>query len=117
MQRLIVSLACLSAFGFAGGAMADPPQGKATILHCGCVLDAADQVGMAYVQVSVSSKAKGHLKHIEGTLDSCVMADGITLVDFERTGADCQLSGSALSTLAQCVAQTAGAICGQPVQP
>jgi len=55
--------------------MADPPHGKATILHCGCVLDAADQVGMAYVQVSVSSKAKGHLMHIGGSLYSDAMGD------------------------------------------
>jgi hypothetical protein len=101
MKNLFLPLACLTVFALAGGVMAAPP-GKATIRHCGCVLDSADQVGMAYVQISVSSKAKGHLQHVVESLDSCVMADGVTLVDFSRTGPDCQVDGTPLVGLGSC---------------
>jgi hypothetical protein len=114
MRKLVLSLACLTALGFAGGAMAQPPHGKATILHCGCVLDADNVVGMAYVQVSVSSKARGHLNHAADSLDSCVTADG-DLVDFMRTGSDCQLDGAPLGDLQGCVEQVANASCGVEV--
>jgi hypothetical protein len=117
MKKVIVSLACFSALGFAGAAMAEPPHGKATILHCGCVLDADDNVGMAYVEINVSSRAIGHTKHAIGATDSCVMADGVTLVDFVREGEDCQVSGSELAGLQPCGGQTAGSSCGTQVLP
>lgn len=114
MKKLVLSLACLSAFGLAGGAAAEPPHGKASLLHCGCVIDANNNVGMAYVPVNVSSKAKGHVNHAAGTVDSCVDATG-TLVDFTRTGSDCQVSGATLEGVAQCADQAANASCGEQV--
>jgi hypothetical protein len=96
--------------------LAEPPHGKAAILHCGCVLDADDNVGMAYVEISVSSKAKGHTKHAIGATESCVTADG-GLADFVREGEDCQLGGSELVGLQQCGGQTAGGSCGSQVLP
>ena len=119
MKKLIVSLTCLSALGFAGTAMAQPPHGKATIRHCGCVLDANNVVGMAYVDVNVSSRAVGHRQHTEGTVDSCVGEDGVTLFDFTRTGSDCQLSGPSVSGVDQCgdTPPDPGSSCGTEVLP
>lgn len=118
MKALIVSVACLSGLGFASGALAAPPQGKATILHCGCVLLGTGPA-MQYVQISVASNAKGHLNHVAGSIDSCF--NGVdTFVDFVRTGSDCQISAPANSPLdALSVCDTtvvaAGGTCGTPV--
>jgi hypothetical protein len=60
---------------------------KVTILHCGCT-DAGDV--MEYVEIQVSSKSRGHLRHVGGSYASC--SDGSdTYVDFIRTGSDCQV--------------------------
>ena len=116
MKRLVLSLACLSALGFAGSATAEPPHGKSTIRHCGCVLDVDDNVGMAYVEISVSSKAKGHGKHAAGTIDSCVDANG-GLVDIRRTGSDCYVSGAPLGELVACTdTQAINSSCGEVVE-
>jgi hypothetical protein len=118
MKKLIVSLSCLSALGFAGIAMAAPPV-KAAICHCGCVLDANDVVGMAYVDINVSSRAVGHRQHDQGTVDSCVNSDGTGTEDFMRTGSDCQLSGPPVAGVDQCgdTPPEAGSSCGTLVQP
>ena len=100
MKKLIVSVACLSVFGFSGAGMAAPPHGKATILHCGCVV-ADGAATMEYVQISVSSRARGHTHHAIGTLDSCF--DGVdAFVELERTGADCNLEGTPIAGLGNC---------------
>ena len=39
---------------------------KVTLLHCGCA-DTGD--GMYYVEIQVSSKSRGHLKHLAGGID------------------------------------------------
>jgi hypothetical protein len=112
MKRLIVFLACSSAFAFTGGAIAQSP-GKANILHCGCVTNAEGTLAMAYISANVSSKARGHLQHVAGSLDSCF--NGVdTFVDFQRTGGDCLVSGS-LPGLPACTTEAVGTICGQAV--
>jgi hypothetical protein len=118
MKKLTASLVCLLAFGFASTAIAArpgsvPPE-KANILHCGCAVDEAGNLGMAYIDVNVSSKARGHTKH--GVIDSCF--DGVKdLIEFERTANDCQKDGAPLGGLADCGQQMAGDICGERVEP
>jgi hypothetical protein len=112
MKKLIVFVASLAAFAFAGGALAQSP-GKANILHCGCVTDTEGALAMAYVDVNVSNKARGHRQHVAGSLDTCF--NGVdTYIDFQRTGADCLVSGS-LPGLPACTTEAAGTICGQQV--
>ena len=80
---------------------------KVSILHCGCP-DAGEK--MFYVEIRVSSRSKGHLKHDgEDSLVSC--SDGTdNYFDFLR-GADCQLEGEGY--LDPCGDdQVAGAVCG-----
>ena len=94
----------LTAVFFAGAVMAayahpqeckEPPgqmkekgkPSKVTILHCGCS-DTGD--AMEYVQIQVSSKSRGHLRHTAGSFASC--SDGSdTYIDFVRNGSDCQV--------------------------
>jgi len=105
MKTLFISfsLVCLSALAIAGNAMAQPPHGKARILHCGCVAWSDGTIGMAYVPIEVSSKAKGHAYHKAGTTDSCY--DGVSAyVDVTRSAPDCQVSGTQLPGLEQCPA-------------
>ena len=112
MKRLIVFLTCLSAFAFTGGAIAQPP-GKANILHCGCATTAEGILTLGYISINVSSKARGHLQHVAGSLDTCF--NGVdTSVDFQRTGGDCLVSGSLLG-LPLCSIEVVGTICGQAV--
>ena len=64
---------------------------KVTILHCGCA-DEGDR--MYYVEINVSSKSKGHLKHVAGSIESC--SDGLgTYKDVIRLGSDCQVDDGA----------------------
>jgi len=121
MKKLTASLVCLLAFGFASTAIAarpgDVPPAKANILHCGCAVDEAGNLGMAYIDVNVSSRARGHTKH--GVIDSCF--DGVdALIEFERTANDCQNSGASLIGLALCAEEVpvpmAGDICGELVE-
>ena len=79
-----------SALGW-GSAVA-APAGKAAVMHCGCNL-AGD--GMAYSEISISSKSKGHDAHSVGTVDSCFNGTD-TYTDVVRAGNDCQLSGPPL---------------------
>jgi hypothetical protein len=120
MKTFIISLACLSVLGVVGSSVAAPPHphGKANILHCGCAVDEVGNLAMAYIDVDVSSKAKGHSKHGNGTIDSCF--DGFnTMVDFLRTADDCQIDGTPLvGNLDSCEGESetksAGDICGEP---
>jgi len=120
MKKLTAGLVCLLAFGFTSTAIAarpgDVPPGKANILHCGCAVDEAGKLGMAYIDVNVSSKARGHNKH--GVIDSCLDGDG-NMFDFERTADDCQIGDTKTGNLnlAPCVEemptmQMAGESCG-----
>lgn len=71
---------------------------KVTLLHCGCS-DTGD--AMYYVEIQVSSKSRGHLKHVAGGIESC--SDGSdTFTDFVRSGSDCQLAGPELDGLGMC---------------
>jgi len=112
MKKLTAGLVCLLCFGFANAAMAAPKE-KANILHCGCAVDDAGNLGMAYINVNVSSKAIGHTRHGFGTIDSCFDGDG-NMFDFQRTADDCQIDGKQLGNLVPC-AQPApiGQSCGQ----
>ena len=117
MKTLIVSVAFLSGLGLVSGALGAPPQGKATILHCGCVL-LSTGADMQYVEITVASNAKGHLNHIAGSIDSCSNGDN-TFTDFVRTGSDCKFSpappNSPLDALSLCGSVLPGAECGTPV--
>ena len=85
---------------------------KVTILHCGCS-DAGD--AMEYVQIQVSSKSRGHLRHEAGSFASC--SDGSdTYIDFIRTGSDCQVDDGTdqLDGLEFCNdSQVPMAVCGE----
>jgi hypothetical protein len=122
MKTFIISLACLSVLGVVGSSVAAPPHphGKANILHCGCAVDEVGNLAMAYIDVNVSSKARGHTKHGNGTIDSCFDGDD-TMIDFKRTADDCQIVGTStqLGNLGSCVVsetetKRAGDICGEP---
>lgn len=80
---------------------------KVSILHCGCP-DAGDY--MYYVEIRVSSRSKGHLKHDSTSVASC--SDGSdNFFDFVRAGSDCQLEGD--DYLPECQeGQVVGAECG-----
>jgi hypothetical protein len=116
MKKLTAGLVCLIAFGFASTAIAAPPHGKANILHCGCAVDDAGNLGMAYINANVSNKARGHNKHGIGTIDSCF--DGVdTFIDFKRTANDCQIGEQTLGNLALCAKPAPiGASCGELAQ-
>jgi hypothetical protein len=110
----VKQLICLSAFlilGAPGVAVAAPPP-KSAILHCGCN-ETAD--GMVYVEISISSKSRGHDEHVAGSIDSCF--DGVdTFNDVVRTGSDCLLDGPQLrDPIAACDTQSAGQDCGELV--
>jgi hypothetical protein len=84
---------------------------KVTILHCGCP-DAGDM--MYYVEIQVSSKSKGHAKHVTGSIDSC--SDGSdNYRDFVRTASDCQVvadESELMDGWAACGDRLAGDECG-----
>ena len=106
----LISLAFVSAFASMNHALAKPPHGKANILHCGCVAWSDGTIGMAFVPIEVSSKAKGHLNHVAGTTDSCY--DGVsTYVDVTRSASDCQVDGTPLPGLEPCTDQVEFAAC------
>ena len=85
---------------------------KVTILHCGCP-DEGDV--MYYVEIRVSSKSKGHAKHVMGGIDSC--SDGSdNYRDFVRTASDCQVlddESELVEGWAACGDRVAGDECGQ----
>jgi hypothetical protein len=86
---------------FAGTALAEKKP-KSTILHCGCTWDGA-VAGMAYEEINISAKSRGHDGHLAATMDSCYTGDELvedvltpTFSDFVRNGDDCQLDGPPL---------------------
>lgn len=88
---------------------------KVTILHCGCSDDGGP---MLYVDITVSSKSKGHLHHEAGSMASC--SDGAdSYIDFVRNGSDCQVDDGSdpIDGLEFCSGegQAALAECGIPV--
>lgn len=104
---------------WAGPPGGDGPPGqtgkwKATLLHCGC---AEDGTQLEFVEITVSNRSKGHLKHVAGSFDSC-SSDGENYLDFVRTGSDCQVDdGQPLigDDIAFCDDQVAGQACGEEV--
>ena len=107
---ILISIAFVSTLASMNYALAKPPHGKANILHCGCVAWSDGTIGMAFVPIEVSSKAKGHLNHVAGTTDSCY--DGVsTYVDVTRSAPDCQVSGTPLPGLEPCNGQEAFTAC------
>ena len=101
MKRFIFCIVSLLVFAMINSAIAAPPE-KANILHCGCVVDPDGNLGMAFLDINVSSKAKGHAKHGIGDIDTCF--DGLeTFADFQRTANDCWNGGAMLPGLVACV--------------
>jgi hypothetical protein len=88
---------------------------KTSILHCG--VEYGDD-SMTYVEISVSKKAKGHYRHVAGSIDSVDTGsldenDEPIFVDYVRTGSDCVVGEEAWGDLEPCgELQTAGAVCG-----
>lgn len=127
MKRAIGLLAATSVAWAATAAFAGPPEcvppglvgkdgppgkEKVTLLHCGC---AEDGTRLEYVEINVSSRSKGHKKHVAGSFDSC-SDDGENYRDFVRTGSDCQLDGPDMGDeIAYCDGQVAGDECGSEV--
>ena len=107
MRYVFFALSAL-VLGTAGVAVAGPPL-KSTILHCGC-----NETGdaMEYVEITISSKSRGHDQHVAGSIDSCF--DGVDIDnDVVRTGSDCQLSGPPLGDpIDACDTQDVGQVCG-----
>jgi hypothetical protein len=114
MKNVTICLAALFTIGLVNPTLAARPLGKTNILHCGCAVDEADNLGMAYIDVNVSSRARGHAKHGNGTTDSCF--DGVdAMVEFLRTASDCQKDSGdpSIAGVSLCeLGETAGASCG-----
>jgi hypothetical protein len=91
MKNVTICLAALFTIGLVNPTLAARP-GKANILHCGCAVKDGD-LGMAYIDVNVSSKARGHAKHGIGTTDSCLDGNG-GMVEFSRIASDCGKASS-----------------------
>ena len=110
MKKLVLTLA-ISAMASTAFAAAD----KTSILHCG--VGYGDD-SMTYVEISVSKKAKGHYRHIAGSIDSVDTGlldenDEPIFVDYVRTGSDCVVGEEAWGDLESCGGlQIAGADCG-----
>jgi len=120
MKKLLttISVVCLGMFLFTGTASAVPPHGKSTILHCGCN---DDGTALIYKEISVSSKARGHLNHLAQSATSCgtgVFEDEVEITkDFVRAGDDCQVGGKSIGdAMEMCVdfdtVPDAGDVCG-----
>ena len=84
---------------------------KITILHCGCP-DEGDL--MYFKEIQVSSKSKGHTRHVIGSIDSC--SDGSDEYrDFVRTSSDCQVvedDSELVGDWVACGDRLAGDMCG-----
>lgn len=122
MKRISFALFAILALLLAIPAMAAPPA-KSTILHCGCQWDGFE-ASMNYVEITISSKSRGHDAHIAGSIDSCFTGDELvddvlvpTFADFVRIGDDCQIDGPPLGDpIADCPAldgPEVGDECGQ----
>jgi hypothetical protein len=113
MKNVTICLAALFTIGLANPTLAARPLGKANILHCGCAVKDG-KLGMAYIDVNVSSRARGHGKHGDGTTDSCMDGDE-RMVEFLRTASDCENESSKQSIAGVSVCEqgeTAGDPCG-----
>jgi hypothetical protein len=108
VKYVVLCVSAFLTFGTAGLSLAGPPE-KSTILHCGCN-ETAD--GMVYVEITISSKSRGHDQHVAGSIESCF--DGVdSYNDVVRTGSDCQASGPELrDPIDACGEQIAGDECG-----
>ena len=110
MKKLALILA-MSAMASTASAAAN----KTSILHCG--VDYGDN-SMTYVEISVSKKAKGHYRHVAGSIDSVDTGmldenEDPIFVDYVRAGSDCVVGEEAWGDLEPCgELQTAGAECG-----
>lgn len=92
------------------------PPSFVTLLHCGCDAEAE---AMEFVEITVTSRSRGHLNHIVGSIDSCAPEDSDIHLDFVRTMADCQIDGEQLlgDSIAECTDQSAGQACGELAPP
>lgn len=113
---VVLSMLAVSAMAVAAPKTPKGPPAKSAILHCGCT---EDGLSMAFKQISVSSKAKGHGNHVAGSFDSC-SPDGINYSDFVRTNDDCVVSGPLFGGLDACdegAGQVVGGLCGAASAP
>jgi hypothetical protein len=116
MNRLLLALLSAVLFSFSSYAMAEKPTDKGcgppddkpggkpekvTLLHCGCDWDGVE-ASMMYKEITVSSKSKGHFKHVAGSFASCFAGQSEVepfediYLDFVRFGGDCQIDGPEL---------------------
>lgn len=88
------------------------PPGFVRLLHCGCN---ADATGMEFVEITVTTRSRGHLNHVSGSIDSCAPEGSDLFLDFVREMSDCQLEGDMIGdAIAPCNGQEAGQSCGAP---
>ena len=98
MKKLIVSMACLSVFGFAGTALAG--NHKTDIAHCGCNADGSD---LEWQFLSVSKNSKGHRQHEDYDEENCYV-DDVLIGMYLRQYDDCILTpGQTLEGVDECV--------------
>ncbi len=89
MKKLSLILICLAMFAYTSTAFGDPP-GKTVVAHCGCNFDGTD---LEWVFLDVSTKSKGHQRHLDGDFESCNDESGSFVDIYERDFDDCDLIG------------------------
>lgn len=88
------------------------PPGFVRLLHCACD-ESGD--GMRYVEIMVTTRSRGHLQHVSGSVDSCAPEGSDLFLDFVLDMSDCQLEGDLIGdAIAPCSGQEAGQACGVP---
>lgn len=84
----VTTLTLSSTTAFAGGP-------KTALAHCGCNAEATD---LEWQIINVSSKSRGHQRHLAGDMETCVVTDDtgaiVFEVNFERGESDCIISGT-----------------------
>ena len=109
---IVISVVCLGTFGFSNTAFAE--KDPKTIRHCGCVFEEFGVSGqdMAYHDVDVAGKSKGHKppKHIALTTSDCWDGDAGTNL-FVRTMDDCEVT-DVDADIPNCSGESIGDICG-----
>lgn len=75
---LAISLACMGLVGVSGNVLADKPT-EALLYHCGCEAFDEGDVGatsdLVWKEIIVSSKSKGHRRHLADDEENCTYED------------------------------------------
>ncbi len=70
---------------------------------------------MQYVEITVTTRSRGHLNHVAGSVDSCAPEDSDLFLDFVRDMSDCQIEGDLIGdAIMPCDGKSAGDSCGVP---